>query len=132
LRGHGHGAPVRQRGDGREGDRREARDLRPHAPRAPRRRLRQHRELFVPAKRSWPAVPRDRGPSERAPRGEAVLQGGCLDALLKELARNERASMQEVLERAVEGYRRRRFLESINEGYAAVRGDADAWSETDA
>ena len=48
---------------------------------------------------------------------------------LRELAAADRASMQAVLERAVEDYRRRRFLENVNAGYAALRSDATAWSE---
>jgi len=52
--------------------------------------------------------------------------------LLKELASRERSSMQVVLEMAVEDYRRRRFLESINEGYAALQADPAAWEEAKA
>jgi hypothetical protein len=44
-------------------------------------------------------------------------------SLLRELARVEQSSMQAVLERALEQYRRRRFLERVNEEYATARGD---------
>ena len=49
-------------------------------------------------------------------------------ALLKELARRSDSSMQVVLERAIEDYRRKRFLDDVNLGYARLRRDADAWS----
>ncbi len=39
--------------------------------------------------------------------------------LLKSLAQEEGQSMQVVMERALELYRRRRFLEQINAGYAS-------------
>jgi hypothetical protein len=40
--------------------------------------------------------------------------------LLRQLADRERASMQAVLERALESYRRQRFLEQVNEAYAEL------------
>ena len=49
-------------------------------------------------------------------------------ALLREIASRERASMQQVLERAIEEYRRRRFLEDVNAGYEALRADAAGWA----
>jgi predicted transcriptional regulator len=45
-------------------------------------------------------------------------------SLLRELARVEQSSMQAVLERALEQYRRRRFIERVNDGYASIRADA--------
>jgi predicted transcriptional regulator len=48
-------------------------------------------------------------------------------AILRELARESEESMQTVLARAVEAYRRQRVLESTNEAYAALRADPDAW-----
>ena len=53
-------------------------------------------------------------------------------ATLKDLARREAASMQAVLERAIEEYRRRRFLEDVNAGYAALRVSEDSWAEVQA
>jgi len=47
--------------------------------------------------------------------------------VLKDLAAQAGESMQEVLHKAVEDYRRRRFLEEANRAYAALREDADAW-----
>ena len=40
--------------------------------------------------------------------------------------------MQTVLERALEDYRRRRFLEEVNAGYASLRADRRAWSRVQA
>lgn len=45
-------------------------------------------------------------------------------ALLRLMAKRSGCSMQEVLDRAVEEYRRRRFLEEVNAGYAALGRDA--------
>ncbi len=39
--------------------------------------------------------------------------------LLRELAEEEKQPMQAILERALEAYRRKRFLEQVNEAYAA-------------
>jgi len=52
-------------------------------------------------------------------------------SVLKDLAREERTPMQAVLEKAVEEYRRKRFLESINSAYAALRSDDQAWAEVE-
>jgi hypothetical protein len=38
-------------------------------------------------------------------------------------------SPEVVLERAIEEYRRERFMETLNAGYAALRADPDAWAE---
>jgi predicted transcriptional regulator len=51
---------------------------------------------------------------------------------LRELAQAEHQSMQAVLEKAVEEYRRRRFLEDVNAAYAALRNDPEAWQEIQA
>ena len=47
--------------------------------------------------------------------------------ILRELARNEGAPMQVILERAVEDYRRNRVLQETNAAYARLRQDPDAW-----
>jgi hypothetical protein len=49
--------------------------------------------------------------------------------LLKELSRAKQEPMQAILEIAVEEYRRRHFLESVNEAYAALRSDDQAWTQ---
>ncbi len=48
---------------------------------------------------------------------------------LRELAQADHQSMREVLEKAVEEYRRRRILEDANAAYAALRSDPEAWQE---
>jgi len=37
--------------------------------------------------------------------------------------------MLTILAQALEEYRRKRFLESVNDAYAAIRSDERAWSE---
>lgn len=51
---------------------------------------------------------------------------------LKALAAESGASMQEVLARAVEAYRRQRLIDQTNTAYAALRGDPAAWQEEQA
>lgn len=46
---------------------------------------------------------------------------------LRELAHREHAPLQTVLERAIENYRRDRFLDAVNTTYAALRSDPAAW-----
>ncbi len=46
---------------------------------------------------------------------------------LRELANREHAPLQTVLERAIENYRRERFLEAVNATYAELRRDQSAW-----
>jgi predicted transcriptional regulator len=46
---------------------------------------------------------------------------------LRELARAEGRSMLALVDEAVETLRRRRFLERVNEAYAALRNDRRAW-----
>ena len=50
---------------------------------------------------------------------------------LRDLARADHDSMQSVLDKAVEEYRRRRFLEDVNAAYAALREDPEAWKEVE-
>ncbi len=49
--------------------------------------------------------------------------------VLRELAAKDGASMQAVLEKAIEHYRRQRFLEATNAAYAALRHDPERWRE---
>jgi hypothetical protein len=51
---------------------------------------------------------------------------------LRELAEQTHQSMQDVLARAVEAYRRDHLLREINTAYAALRADPDAWREEQA
>lgn len=48
---------------------------------------------------------------------------------LRDLADIEKAPLQTVLERAIENYRRQRFLEAANRTYAALRNDPAAWKQ---
>ena len=49
--------------------------------------------------------------------------------LLLELARQAQPSMQEILDRAIEAYRRQCFLEEANRAFARLREDPKAWQE---
>ena len=45
-----------------------------------------------------------------------------------DLARKGGIPMAEVVERAIEQYRRQCFVEAINTGYAELRADPEAWA----
>ena len=47
--------------------------------------------------------------------------------MLQELAEQSGESMQAVLDKALEQYRRQRFLEAANADYAALRRNPEAW-----
>ena len=49
--------------------------------------------------------------------------------LLRQLAEDERQSMQAVLDNALERYRREAFLRAANADFEALRGDSSAWKE---
>jgi uncharacterized protein (DUF1778 family) len=49
--------------------------------------------------------------------------------VLRSLAARERTSMREVLEKAVEAYRRKRLIEMGNVAYAALKNDPKAWEQ---
>jgi hypothetical protein len=51
---------------------------------------------------------------------------------LRRLAREEGESEQAVLERAVEHYRREKFLQDANAGFAALKKDRKAWKQEQA
>lgn len=48
---------------------------------------------------------------------------------LRRLAREEKQSMQAVLDKAIEAYRRERFLRGANTDFAALRKNRKAWGE---
>ena len=50
-------------------------------------------------------------------------------AALRALAEETDESMTEVLDKAIEAYRRQRFLAALNADFAALRKDRDAWKE---
>jgi predicted transcriptional regulator len=49
--------------------------------------------------------------------------------VLRELSAEDGASMQAVLEKAIEHYRRQRFLDATNAAFAALRNDPERWRE---
>jgi hypothetical protein len=49
--------------------------------------------------------------------------------VLKELAEQTGQTMTEVLDKALDAYRRQVFLDAVNAGYAALRADPEAWAE---
>jgi len=51
--------------------------------------------------------------------------------ILRELAAQKGASMQTLLDKAIEAYRRQLFLEEINKAYAVLREDPKAWSQVE-
>src|SRR5262249_61107844 len=54
------------------------------------------------------------------------------NVVLHELAEQTGKTVQEVLDTAVEDYRRKVFIEQVNAGYAALRADPAAWAEVEA
>lgn len=69
-----------------------------------------------------------RGRSERLHRTTVRVREETRD-LLRDLAEQTHASMQDVLVRALEQYRRQLMIDRANAAYAALREDADAWQE---
>jgi predicted transcriptional regulator len=49
--------------------------------------------------------------------------------LLKQLAEHTGRTMTEVLDEALDAYRRKLFFERLNAGYAELRADPEAWAE---
>jgi predicted transcriptional regulator len=47
--------------------------------------------------------------------------------LLRQLAEEEQASMQAILDKAIERYRRESFLRAANSEFEALQGDPRAW-----
>jgi len=52
--------------------------------------------------------------------------------VLKALSRETGRTMTEVLDQALEAYRRKLFFEQMNAGYAELRADPEAWAEHEA
>jgi hypothetical protein len=48
---------------------------------------------------------------------------------LKELAEQTGQTMTDVLDKALDTYRRKLFFEQMNAGYAELRADPEAWAE---
>ena len=49
--------------------------------------------------------------------------------VLRELAHKEGKPMQNILDQAIENYRRQKFLEQANAAFAALQRDSAAWNE---
>jgi hypothetical protein len=49
--------------------------------------------------------------------------------LLKELAEHTGQTMMDVLDKALDAYRRKVFFDQVNSGYAELRADPQAWAE---
>ena len=49
--------------------------------------------------------------------------------VLKELAEQTGQTEMEVLDKALDAYRRQVYVEAVNAGYAALRADPKAWAE---
>ena len=49
--------------------------------------------------------------------------------ILKELAEQTGQTMMDVLDKALDAYRRKLFFEQMNAGYAELRADPEAWAE---
>src|SRR5271156_949908 len=49
--------------------------------------------------------------------------------ILKELAEQTGETMMDVLDKALEDYRRKLFFEQMNAGYAELRADPEAWAK---
>ena len=47
---------------------------------------------------------------------------------LQELAARSGESIPEILDKAIEQYRRQKFLEEANKAYAALRNNPEAWA----
>jgi len=48
--------------------------------------------------------------------------------LLREMADQSGETMLEILDKALDAYRRKMFFENLNSGYAALKADPQAWA----
>jgi hypothetical protein len=55
--------------------------------------------------------------------------GEASHQLLKALADQTGQTMMDVLDKALDAYRRKLFFEQMNAGYAELRADPEAWAE---
>ena len=49
--------------------------------------------------------------------------------ILRELSEEENCTMQEIIDKALEEYRRKQFLEKSNQAYAKLRQNQEEWQE---
>jgi hypothetical protein len=52
--------------------------------------------------------------------------------ILRELAEQSGQTMTDVLDKAIDAYRRKLFFEQMNAGYAELRADPQAWAAAEA
>jgi hypothetical protein len=64
---------------------------------------------------------------EKPDSGALVRINPADKTLLQDLANQEGESMPKILHRAIELYRRERFLKQVNEGYGRLQSDVDNW-----
>ncbi|XWK87634.1 MAG: hypothetical protein U7127_26135 [Phormidium sp.] len=57
-----------------------------------------------------------------------VAIGSTSYKTLQEMAARSGESIQEILDKAIEQYRRQKFLEEANNAYAALRNNPEAWT----
>ncbi|MFB2897042.1 hypothetical protein ACE1CI_29355 [Aerosakkonemataceae cyanobacterium BLCC-F50] len=57
-----------------------------------------------------------------------VAIGSTSYKTLQEMAARSGESIQEILDKAIEQYRRQKFLEEANNAYAALRNNPEAWA----
>jgi predicted transcriptional regulator len=60
------------------------------------------------------------------PSATVRISKGTRDTL-RDLAVKSEESMQTIIDRAVEGYRRQSFIEQANKAYSALRDNPEAW-----
>lgn len=58
-----------------------------------------------------------------------VRVGEKTHKLLHLLSSQEKTSMQEILEKAVEDYRRKTFLDGLSDDFQSLQQDPEAWEE---
>jgi hypothetical protein len=51
--------------------------------------------------------------------------------LLQELAKQSGQTMMDIVDKALDAYRRQVFFEKLNAGYAELRADPNAWAEVE-
>ena len=61
--------------------------------------------------------------------GTTVRVNNATHQALRTLSKETNTTLQEVLARAVEAYRRAQFIQGVNASFAALRADPVAWSE---
>jgi hypothetical protein len=60
------------------------------------------------------------------PSATVRISKGTRDTL-RDLAAKSEESMQTIIDRAIEGYRRQSFIEQANKAYSALRDNPEAW-----